>query len=241
MLVLGLDTATRVCAVALVRDEQLVGEYTQNIRKTHSQRLLPLIDTMLTDCTVEREQIGGIAVAVGPGSFTGLRIGVSTARALAQGLGIPAAGVSTLEAMAEQVFCPGALVCPLLDARRGEVYTALYHRLPEPPYSLKEIVAPTVTALPLLLQRLAARPDKIFFLGEGVAVHNADIASALAKRAVMLPAPLRLNRAALVALCGARRLADRPTAGQTYHHLRPLYLRRPEAERRQRKEMDDHH
>ncbi len=239
MLILGLDTTTRACSVALVRDEQLIGEYTQNIQRTHSQRLLPLVDAIFRDCTLEREEIGGIAVAVGPGSFTGLRIGVSTARALAQGLGVPAAGISTLEALAEQAFCPGILVCPLLDARREQVYTALYRRAADPPYHLVEMIAPVVTALPLFLEQLATRKEKVLFLGEGVTVHAGSIDRVLARRAIIPPAPLRLNRAALVAVCGSRRLGGCSAAGQTYHRLYPLYLRRPEAERR-RKEMETH-
>ncbi len=129
MLVLALDTTTRVCSVALLESEEntLLAEYTQNIKKTHSQRLLPLIDDILEDTSTDIGALGAIAVAAGPGSFTGLRIGVSTARGLAQGLNIPAVGVSTLEALAGNLATlPGELICPILDARRDQVYAALY-------------------------------------------------------------------------------------------------------------------
>lgn len=239
MLILGLDTATQVCSAALVCKEQLIGEYTLNIRKTHSQRLMPLLDALLTDCGAAREEISGIAVAAGPGSFTGLRIGVSTARALAQGLGVPAAGVSTLEAIAEQYPLPGLVVCPLLDARRGQVYAALYRRSPVPPYLPAEIIPPSASGLPPLLERLASLEEPVLFLGEGAAIHAESITAALESRAVIPPAPAGLNRASLVALCGARRLAASPPASHTYHHLRPVYLRQPEAERR-REEAERH-
>ena len=109
----------------MLRDDVLLAELTLNVKKTHSEKLMPLVDKLLQESGVEREQLQSIAVAAGPGSFTGIRIGVATARALAQGLAIPAVGVPTLEALAEGVTAPGALICPLLDARRNQVYTAL--------------------------------------------------------------------------------------------------------------------
>ncbi len=126
MIILGIDTTTLSCSVALLREDSVLAEMTLNIKKTHSERLMPLLDRMLTESGIEREALDAIAAAAGPGSFTGLRIGVSTARALAQALQIPAVPVCTLAALAAAIPVPGALVCPLLDARRNQVYTALY-------------------------------------------------------------------------------------------------------------------
>lgn len=147
MLILGMDTATLSCSVALLQEETVLAEFTLNIRKTHSERLMPLLDHMLVESGIEREQIGAVSVSAGPGSFTGLRIGVATARGLAQALSIPAVPVCTLAAMAEVVPTPGALICPLLDARRGEVYTALFKRSAHSPYALKTVLEPI--AIPL--------------------------------------------------------------------------------------------
>jgi len=230
LLILGLDTATLSCSVALLRDDTVLAEMTLNIKKTHSERLMPLLDTLLTESGVEREQIDAIAAAAGPGSFTGLRIGMATARGLAQGLAIPAVPVSTLEAMAEAVPAPAVLICPLLDARRGEVYTALYQREDLPPHNLKTLLEPEAVNLNFLIKKLLQYSLPVVFLGEGLPVCEAELRKALPpERLVIAASPLRLCRASLVALCGRRLLEKNPQA--SYEELLPFYLRRPEAER----------
>ncbi len=207
----------------------MLAEMTLNINKTHSERLLPLIDEMLTASGIEREQIGAVAAAAGPGSFTGLRIGVATARALAQGLGIPAVPVCTLEALAEAVITPAILICPLLDARRNQVYTALYRRSMQPPMGLETVIGPAALSLEELVETLKAHKQPVVFLGEGLQSYPAELQKALPGQAVIAPGPFRLCRAALVAICGRRLLAANPQAD--YRELLPYYLRRPEAER----------
>lgn len=229
MLILGIDTATLSCSVALLQDNNVLAEMSLNIKKTHSERLMPLLDQMLTESAVEREQIDAIAVAAGPGSFTGLRIGMATARGLAQGLGIPAVPVCTLEALAEAVPAPGALICPILDARRSQVYTALYRRRKTVPFALEKVIQPQALALAELTAELAQFEDPVTFIGEGLHSHNAELIKALPDRAVITPGPFRFCRAALVALCGRRLLRANPQA--SYQELLPRYLRRPEAER----------
>jgi len=229
LLILAIDTATLSCSVALLQDDTVLAEWTLNIKKTHSERLMPLIDLMLTESGIEREAIDAIAVAAGPGSFTGLRIGVSTARGLAQGLGIPAVPVCTLEALAEAVPAPGVLICPLLDARRSQVYTALYQREDQPPYQLKTLIEPEALSLDALLGALQKYEQPVIFLGEGLQSYEADLLKALPDRAVITAGPFRYCQAALVALCGRRLLDANPQA--SYLELLPRYLRRPEAER----------
>ncbi|MCR3923329.1 MAG: tRNA (adenosine(37)-N6)-threonylcarbamoyltransferase complex dimerization subunit type 1 TsaB, partial [Firmicutes bacterium] len=124
--VLGIDTATLVCSAAVVSEEKILAEYTLHVKKTHSERLLPLIDTLLRDAGLTPRDLDAVAISVGPGSFTGLRIGMVTAKALGQALQLPLCGVSTLTALAAQhPYFPG-LVCPILDARREQVYQALF-------------------------------------------------------------------------------------------------------------------
>jgi len=203
---------------------------TLNIRKTHSERLMPLLDLMLQESGIEREQIEAIAVAAGPGSFTGLRIGLAAARGLAQGLAVPAVPVSTLEALAEAVPTPGALICPLLDARRSQVYTALYRRGEKPPYALETLVKEEALSIADLLEALGRYDQPVVFLGEGLQSYEADLLKSLPPhRAVIAAAPFRLCRAALVALRGQRLLQANPRS--SYPELLPRYLRRPEAER----------
>ena len=210
--------------------EFLLAEQTLNVGKTHSERLMPLVDGVLRASGIQREQLQVIAVAAGPGSFTGIRIGVATARALAQGLSIPAVGVSTLEAMAEAVHLPGALVCPLLDARRNQVYTALYQRSGGGAAGLELLVPPAAVELEPFVGRLRQHRRQIVFTGEGLETYGRYLEETMGEQAVILPPPLRICRAALVAYCGGRMLQDRP--GLSYRELLPVYLRRPEAERR---------
>lgn len=229
MIILGLDTTTLACSVALLNGDLLPAEFTLNIRKTHSERLLPLIDFVLRECDTHREQLEAIAAASGPGSFTGIRIGLATARGLAQGLAIPAVGVSTMEALADAVAVPGALICPLLDARRSQVYAALYRREPAPELDLELIIPPAATALSALVSRLKRFQQPIIFTGEGLQSYSGYLQDAMGSLAVLTPPPLRFNRAGLVAWRGRRLLAAR--RGLSYRELLPFYLRRPEAER----------
>jgi tRNA threonylcarbamoyladenosine biosynthesis protein TsaB len=227
VIVLAIDTATLVCSTALLSEEKLLAEYTLNIKKTHSQRLMPLIDRMLRDSEVAKEKIDAIAVARGPGSFTGVRIGVATARALAQGLGVPAVGVNTLEALAEAVPAEDSLVCPLLDARREQVYTALYRRGKNWSEPLIEPCALAVEELAATLKRYG---ERIYFLGDGLTAYSGILRSWLKDSFQPLIPPLVLNRASLVARCGLNRLQKK--GAPPLEQLLPLYIRAPETVRR---------
>ena len=126
MRILALETATLAGSAALLDGERLVGETLLDIALTHSERLLAMVDRLLKDCGWSVAALDGLAVSIGPGSFTGLRIGVATAKGLAFALGLPVAAVPTLDALAWNLPFAGASVCPVLDARKGEVYLALY-------------------------------------------------------------------------------------------------------------------
>jgi tRNA threonylcarbamoyladenosine biosynthesis protein TsaB len=230
MLILGIDTTTLACSVALLKNGTVLAEATLNIKKTHSERLMPLLNNLLIESGIERETLDAIAVAAGPGSFTGLRIGVSTARALAQGLSIPAVPACTLEALAEAVPTPDTLICPILDARRNQVYTALYRREIRSPHALRTVIEPAALTLDELVSELKAYDQPVIFLGEGLNSYTSALEKALPpERAVITTAPFRLCRASSVALVGQRLLAANPKA--SYNELLPIYLRRPEAER----------
>lgn len=170
MLLLGLDTSTSCGSIALVDGSRLLGEWNLNVRRTHAGRLLPGIQYLLRETGIELGEIEGFAVTVGPGSFTGLRIALTTAKTLALVTGKPLAGVPSLDVLLENVPFAAGLVCPALDARKKEIFAALYKKSPEgkperltdyvsvPPEKLLEMITgPTLLlgdAVPLYGDRL---------------------------------------------------------------------------------------
>ena len=126
MKILVLESSGMVASVAVVTEEKLVGEYTTNFKKTHSQTLLPMMDTLLKMIGMPIREMDAIAVSGGPGSFTGLRIGSATSKGLGLALNIPIISVPTVDAIAYNLFGTDAVVCPLMDARRNQTYTGLY-------------------------------------------------------------------------------------------------------------------
>ena len=225
MRVLGIETATPVCGVALVDGTKLLGEYSVNAGRTHSQRLMPMVSALLAEAGLTRDGLDGVAVSRGPGSYTGLRIGLTTGKALAFALGKPIAAVPTLEALAHNLSGTGALVCPVLDAKRGEVYTGLYRtdgRRPE------TVEPPRAVDLRAWLERLSDAEGEFIFCGDGADTHWKLILEALGSRAGLAPLHSRLPRAASVAELGRSRIE---TGGsEDVFGLNPLYLRRSEAE-----------
>lgn len=222
MLVMGIDTSTMQGGVALLSGQGVVCEYTLNVKATYSERLLPLIDRAVQDAGITLGQVEGLAVAVGPGSFTGLRIGLSTAKGLAVAGGQPLVGISTLEAMAWTLpFCAHP-ICPILDARKGEIYCALFRHEGD--------------RLIRLMDDAAVAPDRLLsyiqqptvFLGDGLAVYEGLLRSELKELALFSPLAGRRGCAAAVAELGRRLLLDghRDDLAQ----LAPHYLRPSEAE-----------
>ena len=222
MMIMGIDTSALQGGVALVSGQGVICDYTLNVKATYSERLLPLIDQALHDARFTIGQVDGFAVAVGPGSFTGLRIGLSTAKGLAAAGGQPVVGVSTLEAMAWTLpFC-AYQICPILDARRGELYCALFRYEGDRLVRLMDDGA-------LALDRLFGRiQEPTVFLGDGLMVYQELVQSQLNELALFPPLASRGGRAAAVAELGRRRLVQ----GQRddLAHLAPQYLRPSEAE-----------
>ncbi|MBT9172037.1 MAG: tRNA threonylcarbamoyladenosine biosynthesis protein TsaB [Syntrophomonadaceae bacterium] len=225
MLVLGINTATLACSVALATPGQLLVEYTQQISKTHSEKLLPLVAAALHDAGLAPEALDGVAVAAGPGSFTGVRIGVTTARALGQALNIKLAAVSTLEALCQQApYFPG-LVSPILDARRQQVYNAVFRAAG---LETVKLVGERAVSLADLLAELQLYSESVLFLGDAVQVHREEIVKELGSRACFLPPTASHSGAASVAWLGLSALAA--GRGVSYRDLLPLYVRGSAAE-----------
>ena len=215
MRVLAVETSTLAGGVALLDDERVVGQYLLDVRVTHSERLMVAVDRLLADAAWAPEDLHGLAVSVGPGSFTGLRIGLSTVKGLALALAIPVAAVPTLDAMAAALPWASLPVCPVLDARRGEVYAALYRwdggeMRREGDYLA---IAPDALAA-----RLA---EPTLLLGEGASL----IRSPHARQA---PPPCRAPSPSWVGWLGLGRLRAGRTVAPA--DLLPIYLRPSQAE-----------
>lgn len=225
MNILAIDSSGLVASVALQCDHILVGEYTIHNKKTHSQTLLPMIHDMMQMAGMEIGEVDGIAVAAGPGSFTGLRIGASTAKGLAAALGIPIAAVPTLEGLAYNLEGADAVVCPLMDARREQVYFGAYDVSGEEPVVLAGQAALPVEEAVQCVNRIG-RP--VIFIGDGVPVVCSKLADVFVPWKIGTDA-VRYQRGSSVAALGARYLEQ--GKGIKAAEFTPVYLRLSQAER----------
>ena len=167
MKVLALDSSGLVASVAIVEDSILKAEYTIHHKKTHSQTLLPMLDEICRMTELDLKEIDGIAIAKGPGSFTGLRIGSATAKGLGLALAKPLVEVSTLEALAYNAYGAGGVVCPVMDARRSQVYTGIYRfEQNGNEYEIEEILPPCAISVEEICGKLNALGERVLFLGD---------------------------------------------------------------------------
>lgn len=223
MLILALDTTTRAGSVAVVRDDRVLALLPGDESRTHGERLPSEIALALDRAGVSREQIDLLAVAAGPGGFTGLRIGLAAVQGLAMTLNKPVAGVSALAALAAQVTnADGAFIAPWMDAQRGDVFATLIDAK-----TANEVEPPVAENPSQVLERWRSQwsARRIVFVGDAVTRDAAAIAAAGAGQwPVQLPEPL----APQIAMLG-KRLAEQGRAGPP-HALTPVYVRRPDAE-----------
>src|SRR4030042_4515552 len=223
MKILGIDTSTRCSSVGLIDEGEVISEYLLNIPITHSERLLGAIDYLLREAHCQMEDLDGWAASLGPGSFTGLRIAVSTVKGLAYATGKPVVCVPARGGLAAQVSPTPYLICPILDARKKEVYTAFYRY-----HEKKRLVR--------LSDYQAIRPDvlikevkeKTIFIGNGVTTYGEILRNALPSFALFPAAPLPLLHGSLVATLGVDLLLK-----EDYLDIAtfsPIYVRPSEAE-----------
>ncbi len=226
MKILGLDSSGIVASVAVVEDDVLIAEYTVNYKKTHSQTLLPMLDEIVKMTELDLNSVDAIAVAAGPGSFTGLRIGSATAKGLGLALKKPLVAIPTVEGLAYNLYDTQGIICPIMDARRKQVYTGIYcfedHRLR---------VLEDQMAVPMeeLISKLNKLGQPVTFLGDGVPVFREMIRQELAVPFVFAPAHVNKQRAAAVAALGLEYYREGKT--QTAMEHIPDYLRVSQAER----------
>jgi len=219
MKILAIESSARAVSAAVCEDGKLIAYSYQNNGLTHSRTLLPLIEDMLKNSDIELADIGLIAVARGPGSFTGIRIGVAAAKGLSWASDIPAVGVSTLEAMAFQLALADGIVCAVMDARRSEVYNALFEVRGGEPVRLCED-----RAIPLsdLYEEIKKSKKKCYLVGDGAELCYNYLLSRDVP-AIIAPEHLRYQNAYGVALAAGRARCDK--------ELKPVYLRLSQAER----------
>ena len=220
MLTLALDTATGVCTVGLVRDGHVLAEYDISVGLTHSEGLMPQVDQMFARTGIKKENIDRIAVSIGPGSFTGLRIGLAAAEAMAYAWKCSICGVNTLTAMAYNIPVAGMVLAPVLDAQKGNYYTAFYEWVNG---ELKELQPVEMADAETLLQQLQACGKPVLLMGECEKLLKQDLPSGIS----VAPEQVRLPKASSVAL--ATEGMDALT-GEEVFSLRPYYIRKSEAE-----------
>lgn len=238
MRILALDSSGLVASVAIAEEvdgeEQLIAEYTVNYKKTHSQTLLPMLDEIVKMTEQDLDTIDAIAVAKGPGSFTGLRIGSATAKGLGLALGKPIVAVPTLEGLAYNLCGVSDIVCPIMDARRGQVYTGIYEFRGNELCVLEDQMAISIEELG---EHLRAYGRKVVFLGDGVPVFRERLTKEIMPGCEISFAPCNMNRqrGASVAALGLQYYKEGKIESAAEHA--PDYLRVSQAER-ERKERE---
>ena len=220
MTVLAIDTSSQNATVALLNDERLIGEYTINNKKTHSQIIMPLISDMISKSGLTIDEIDVFAAGIGPGSFTGLRIGIATAKALAQAHNKKVIGISSLAALGENVKFTDKLVCPIIDARRNDVYNAVFKN----EAYIKEDRAINIDEL---IDEIGE--NETIFLGDGVNVFAGHISERMGEKAFFAPQSIKMSKAASIAQLALKRAKNNDY--DDIYTLSPVYLRTSQAER----------
>lgn len=226
MKILAFDSSGLVASVAILEEEQLIAEYTLNYKKTHSQTLLPMLDEIVKMTELDLNEIDAIAVAAGPGSFTGLRIGSATVKGLGLALNKPIVSVPTLEGIAYNLYGTDALICPMMDARRKQVYTGLYE------FNGKKFqIIADQTACPVeeILDRCNEFGRKVIFLGDGVPVYQDMIKDKIQVEYDFAPAHMNRQRAGALGMRAFDYIREEKL--ESAAEYAPVYLRKSQAER----------
>ena len=231
MRILALDSSGLVATVAILEDDQTLAEYTVNYKKTHSQTLLPMLDEIVKMTEFDLSTIDAIAVAGGPGSVTGLRIGSATAKGLGLALNKPLVHVPTVDGMAYNLYGNAGLICPMMDARRSQVYTGLYRFT----QAFEIVEAQMAISVEELIAKLNG--EEVTFLGDGVPVYRGQLEEGLTVPYRFAPAHANRQRAAAVGALGMRYYAEGKTESATEHQ--PDYLRLSQAERERAEKYAD--
>ena len=230
MKLIALDSSGLVASVAVIEDDILAAEYTIQYKKTHSQTLLPMLDEIRNMTELDFDTVDAIAVAAGPGSFTGLRIGSATAKGLSLAMGKPIAAVPTLDGLAYNLYGTDKIVCPIMDARRNQVYTGIYQFVSEDGiYRLDIIKRQCAVAFEEIAQALNELGREVIFLGDGVPVFQEQMKTLMKVPYTLAPAHMNRQRAASIGALGSIYYAQGKVQSGAEHA--PEYLRLSQAER----------
>ena len=221
MKILAIDTSNFALGVAILDDNQVIGEFITNIKKNHSVRAMPAIEQLMKDCDVKPADLDKIVVAKGPGSYTGVRIGVTIAKTLAWTLKIPISGVSSLEVLAANGKFFQGYICPLFDGRRGQIYTGLYEAVEG---RLKTIKDDQIVQSSEWANDLLSLDKDILFIGNDLPIHQETLQNTLGERAFFAEVTQWNPRPSELALLG------RDLEAEDVHAFVPNYVRLAEAE-----------
>ena len=231
MLILAFETSAKAASVALTENGKLLGESYQNTGLTHSQTLMVMAEDLLKQCGKAVSDLTAVAVAEGPGSFTGVRIGVAAAKGMAWGAELPCYGISTLEAMAVSLGAYQGYICPCMDARRNQVYNALFYVNQG---KLERVKEDRAIALSDLSEELKALEGPIFLVGDGSVLTHKTLSNEIP--ALILPPEHRMHQRAVGVALLAEAKAQAGESGDAAA-LQPNYLRLSQAERERMEKM----
>lgn len=238
MRILAIDSSGLVATVAVVEEEneisKTIAEYTINYKKTHSQTLLPMLDEIVKMTDMNLDTIDAIAVAGGPGSFTGLRIGSATAKGLGLALKKPLIHIPTVDGLAYNLCYTDRIICPIMDARRNQVYTGIYTSHEG---NVEEVVGQCILPMDELIEKIKQSEKEVIFLGDGVPVFAGKIKEELGEKAFFAPAQMNRQKAGSVAQAGKRYFEEGKTETAAEHA--PDYLRPSQAERERNQKNDE--
>jgi len=226
MKILALDSSGLVASVAIVTEEAVLAEYTVNFKKTHSQTLLPMLDEIVRMIELDLSQVEAIAVTSGPGSFTGLRIGSATAKGLGLALKKPIIAVPTLDGLAYNLYGTDKLICPMMDARRNQVYTGIYEFKGN---ELTSVLPQSAIEVQELLDKINELGREVIYLGDGTAIYKEIIEQQTRVKYEFAPVHMNRQRAGAIGALALIYYKNNKIESATDHE--PIYLRLSQAER----------
>ncbi len=226
MRILALDTSTNVASVAILEDDVIIGEYSCNKGKTHSQRLMPMVENLLEKVGLSAKDMDAFAASIGPGSFTGLRIGVTTVKAMAFAAAKPVISINTLDALACNLSTSKAIICPIIDARNSQVFTAIYKFTNGKLERLTDYLGIHINELVDIIRSMQG---EIVLLGDACTLHKDYFAAQLGDRLSIAPPNTALANASSVAMLARNAFLEGKL--ESCYDMVPFYLRKSQAER----------
>lgn len=224
MKILGIDTSTMAASVAVLEDDKLICEYTVNTKKTHSQKLMPMIENMLNLSEIDITEIDAIAICIGPGSFTGLRIGMATAKAMAHVNNVPIIGVNSLEMLSANMDLCDKKICAILDAQRNQVYTAKYILEDS---KMKELGEIDIVPIDILLEEIENSNEQWIILGEAAYKYKNKIEN-ISNVTIACPGN-NITRASSLCFVARNKFMENKDVHNCYD-INPMYIRKSQAE-----------